>query len=455
MLFNSQIFIFAFLPAALAIYALAACSERTRLPTLFLLSLAFYSYWDIRFAPLLLASIALNWLAARAYIATRNAAFIWTAVALDLALLALFKYADFLGRILHDLSGLSVPVLALALPLGISFFSFHHIMYLVDLRAGRAPPFELTRYALYIAFFPQVLAGPLVRYSEVMHQFARPYFGPGLAEAFGRGLVFFALGLAKKVFLGDPLGALADPLFAKAAGGLGFVEAWKAVLAFALQIYFDFSGYSDMAVGLGLLFGVGLPQNFDAPYRAVSLQEFWRRWHMTLSRFLRDYVYIRLGGNRRGLSVQLGALLATMALGGLWHGAGWTFVIWGVLHGVGLGAGVVWRRAGLRMPDALGWALTLLFVLVSWVFFRANSLEGAVSMLQAMVGGGGVGAWTGSGWRTIALAGVIAVVGPTAWQLAWGFRPQPATAVLTGLLIVAAVVKLGGEKVSEFIYFQF
>ncbi|MFD0937699.1 MBOAT family O-acyltransferase, partial [Methylobacterium trifolii] len=348
MLFNSFVFLLAFLPAALILHGLAERFRPAwRLPVLVLLSLVFYGWWDPRFVPLLLGSILLNWWVARAYLGTRRAVLIPLAIGANLAVLGLFKYLDFFSDLANLIPGLDAPRLGWVLPLGISFFTFHHIMYLSDLRAGRAPAFGLVKYALYIAFFPQVLAGPLVRWSEIMHQFdERPYARPDAAERIGRGLMLLTVGLAKKVFLGDPLAGYVNPVFQAAAAGkvVTVAEAWQATLGFTFQIYFDFSGYTDMALGIALLFGLVLPQNFDVPYRATSLRDFWRRWHMTLSRFLRDYLYIALGGNRRGLALQLGALFATMTLGGLWHGAGLTFLAWGALHGLGLGAGVLGRR---------------------------------------------------------------------------------------------------------------
>ncbi|WP_287069362.1 MBOAT family protein, partial [Methylobacterium sp.] len=337
MLFNSFVFLLAFLPAALTLHALA---ERFRpdwrLPLLVVLSFVFYGWWDVRFVPLLGASILGNWLVARAYLRGHQSWLIPAAIVANLAALALFKYLDFFADLASLLPGVVLAKPGWVLPLGISFFTFHHVMYLTDLRAGRAPGYGLTRYALYIAFFPQVLAGPLVRWSEIMHQFEeRPYARPDAAERVGRGIMLLCVGLAKKVFLGDPLAAYVNPVFQAAAAGkvVSVAEAWQAVLGFTFQIYFDFSGYTDMALGIALLFGIVLPQNFDVPYRATSLTDFWRRWHMTLSRFLRDYLYIPMGGNRHGLPVQLGALFATMSLGGLWHGAGLTFVAWGAAHG--------------------------------------------------------------------------------------------------------------------------
>ncbi|KMO43629.1 acyltransferase [Methylobacterium tarhaniae] len=458
MLFNSFPFLLGFLPVALGLHAIVALHRPGwRLPLLVGLSLVFYGWWDPRFVPLLAASIGLNWLVARWFGRSRAALLIPLAIAANLAVLALFKYAGFLAGLAAFLPGLhDLARPSLALPLGISFFTFHHVMYLTDLRAGRAPQMDLTRYALYIAFFPQVLAGPLVRWSEILHQFdEKPYARLDAAERIGRGLMLLCIGLAKKVFLGDPLAAYANPVFQAAAEGkvVSMAEAWQGTLAFTFQIYFDFSGYTDMALGLALLFGIVLPQNFDVPYRATSLREFWRRWHMTLSRFLRDYLYIPLGGNRRGLGVQLAALFATMTLGGLWHGAGLTFVAWGAAHGAGLGVGTLWRRAGLPMPALLGWALTFVFVALTWVLFRATSFEAAIAVFKGLVGLAPAG--HGFKWRAFVPAALVALAGPTAWAAVHRLPPRPALAIAFAVLLVAVLLRIGDDANYEFIYFQF
>ena len=457
MLFNSFVFLLAFLPAALVLHAGAERYAPTlRLPLLVLLSFVFYAWWDWRFLPLLLASIGLNWLVARA-LPWAGAAWLFpAALAVNLAVLGAFKYLGFLADLAGLIPGVSLPRPDLVLPLGISFFTFHHIMYLTDLRAGRAPAFGLTKYALYIAFFPQVLAGPLVRWSEIMHQFdERPYARADAAERFARGLMLLTVGLSKKVFLGDPLASYVNPVFQAAAAGKAVTaaEAWQATLGFTFQIYFDFSGYTDMALGLALLFGIVLPQNFDVPYRATSLRDFWRRWHMTLSRFLRDYLYIAMGGNRRGLAVQLGALFATMTLGGLWHGAGLTFVAWGAAHGAGLGAGVLWHRTGLRMPALLGWALTALFVVLTWVLFRATSFEAALAVYKGLLGLAPAG--SGFKWRTILIAAAVALAGPSAWAAVHRLPPSRLLALAFAVLFVVVLLKIGDDANYEFIYFQF
>jgi len=457
MLFNSFAFLLAFLPLALGLHWLAErFAPQWRLAVLAALSFAFYGYWDWRFVPLLALSIGLNWLVAEAFQKTRAGGLITLAIIANLAVLGLFKYLNFFGDLAGMIPGLPAPKFDLALPLGISFFTFHHVMYLTDLRRGQAPRYDLMRYALYIAFFPQVLAGPLVRWREIMHQFdERPYQRPDAAARFGRGLLLLTLGLAKKVLLGDPLADYANPVFAAAAAGqvVTIAEAWQGTLAFTFQIYFDFSGYTDMALGLALLFGIVLPQNFEAPYRALSIQDFWRRWHMTLSRFLRDYLYIALGGSRHGLPTQVWALFATMALGGLWHGAGLTFVGWGVAHGLALIAALFWRRAGLPMPAALGWLLTFLFVALCWVLFRAPNFEAALLIYKGLFGFAPVG--SGMKWRALASAAAFAIIGPTAWALAHKATPARWIAIVAGMLFVVVLLKIGDDANYEFIYFQF
>jgi len=454
MLFNSFPFILGFLPLTLAGYWLLAEREGARLWWLAGASVLFYAYWDWRFAPLLVASIALNWLMAEAYFASQRRAVLVAGIAANLLVLAAFKYLGFFAGIVATLSGRPLGLAPLALPLGISFFTFHHIIYLADLLRRVAPRYGLRDYALYIGLFPQILAGPLVRHSEIIQQFTLAPLRPGWERRCAQGAALFLLGLAKKILLADALASAADPIFARAGStALTAGEAWTAALAFPFQIYFDFSGYSDMAIGLALMLGLTLPFNFDAPYRAASLRQFWRRWHMTLSRFLRDYLYIPLGGNRHGLPLQLWALFATMALGGLWHGAGWTFVVWGMLHGAGLAVGLAWRKARLSLPAPLGWALLMLFLLVTWVFFRAPSLDGAVAMLRAMAGDAPPGPL--EHLRTITIAAAVALLGPTSQEVTQRLKPVAWLAPVAALAVVVAFLKLGDGPAYEFIYFRF
>ncbi len=311
-------------------------------------SLVFYGWWDVRFVPLLVALTLANWLVVRAYGRWRRDAWLVGGVVMNLAVLGVCKYADFAADTLAELLGTAHHPFGIVLPLGISFFTFQKISYLVDLRRGDRHVYGLLEFAAFVTFFPQLIAGPLVRHNEIIPQFALPPRRPGVWENLSRGAALFLIGLAKKAAVADTVAQVCDPMFARVAAGAhpSLAEAWAAAGTYTLQIYFDFSGYSDMAIGLALMFGFRLPLNFAAPYRAASIREFWRRWHITLSRFLRDYLYIPLGGNRAGRARQAANVVATMLLGGLWHGAAWTFVAWGGLHGLALAANSAWDRAG-------------------------------------------------------------------------------------------------------------
>jgi alginate O-acetyltransferase complex protein AlgI len=408
MLFNSYAFIFAFFPIMfLGFFRIGKYSHV--LATLWLAagSLFFYGWWDARFVGLLLGSIVFNY--ASGYLighrvtrqpASQSKLLLAGAISANLILLGYFKYADFFAENINHLAGISLPIRQVILPLGISFFTFTQIAFLVDTYQGKVKEFDFVRYMLFVSYFPHLIAGPILHHKEMMPQFARRNVCHLNWDNVAVGLTIFVLGLAKKVLIADSLGDIASPIFdAVASGGKPMlIEAWVGALAYTLQLYFDFSAYSDMAIGMSLMFNVRLPSNFDSPYKATSIIDFWRRWHMTLSRFLRDYLYIPLGGNREGKSRRYINLMATMLLGGLWHGAGWTFVMWGGLHGFYLLLNHTWRRFKERM----GWgeggrivqlgagALTFLAVVVGWVFFRADSFISAMTLLHGMAGTNGV-----------------------------------------------------------------
>ncbi|MBB4263905.1 MBOAT family protein [Bradyrhizobium sp. CIR3A] len=460
MLFNSFGYLAVFLPAAWIIF-FACCRwlPSWRLGTLLVLSIVFYGYWDPRFIPLIALSIVINWLAARWFVRASKSWIIYGAICANLLTLAAFKYLNFLLGLL-PIRWAATPQFDIVLPLGISFFTFHHVMYLTDLRRKLAPQYSLIEYGLYIAFFPQVLAGPLVRWREVMHQFARPFSGDEQWKRAASGLMLIILGVCQKTMLGDNLAGIADPVFKAAESSpVTPTDSWIATLAFTFQIFFDFSGYTDMAIGSALLFGITLPQNFDAPYRATTLQDFWRRWHMTLSRFLRDYLYIPLGGNRHGVSVQLGALLTTMTLGGLWHGAGLTFMAWGALHGGGLCVDVLWRRSKLPMPPVICWPLTFLFVVFCWVLFRSQHFDTAVRMYEALLwskrAGGDSHLSAVSSATVICIAAVLAFFLPNTSEIVSRIQSRPIYAVGFGLLAACAALTLNSSESFEFIYFRF
>ncbi len=461
MLFSSQAFILGFLPPVLALYWAVAAHRRARQAVVVGASLLFYALWNWRFVPVLLGLALLTWGCARLHARTGRQAWLWAGVALNLGALGWFKYANFLAGSVAWLAGAAHAPWAIALPLGISFFAFQKVSYLLDLAWARRRPrpiYGLLDFAEFVSFFPQLIAGPLVRHDEIIGQMERSPRAPGAWEGVARGAVLFVIGLAKKATLADTLALVCDPLYARAAAGvpLSAAEAWAAAGTYMLQIYFDFSGYSDMAIGLGLMLGLRLPFNFDRPYRACSVREFWRRWHMTLSRFLRDYLYIPLGGNRVAPWRQGANVVATMLLGGLWHGAAWTFVAWGGLHGGALALNSAWDRTGLRMPRPLGWALTLLFVLCGWVLFRAPDFATAGSVLAGLAGAHGLGRVHVDNAAVVAIAVVVALLGPSsqAAALSW-LRPSAWMAVPAGLALVALLLLLGGRVPNEFIYFRF
>ncbi|MDR3533790.1 MAG: MBOAT family protein [Rhodopila sp.] len=459
MLFNSQVFIVFFLPAVLGLYYALSARRAARQTLVILASLGFYAWWDVRFVPLLAGLTVANWLIARWFGAARHRWIPILGVVLNLAALALFKYADFFRGTVFDLLGDSWHPWDLILPLGISFFVFQKISYLIDLRRGDRHIYSFLDFCMFVTFFPQLIAGPLVRHNEIIPQFDADPRRPAMWENLSRGFILFLIGVTKKVALADTLAMLADPLFHQALlAPLSAAQAWTAAAAYTLQIYFDFSGYSDMALGLALMFGFQLPFNFDAPYRARSVRDFWRRWHMTLSRFLRDYLYVPLGGNRGSSSRQAVNVIATMLLGGLWHGANWTFVAWGGLHGVALAVNHVWEKRGLRLPAAVAWLLTLLFVVVCWVLFRSPDFTHAGQILSSMVGlhGAGTLSLDRESVSALVIGALVATLGPTSQEAAlrW-LRPQTWLALPAGVLLAYLLLLIGGRLPNVFIYFQF
>lgn len=456
MLFQSQIFALVFLPAVLVGYWLFARNEAVRQWTLIAASLVFYSWWDVRFLPLLIGHALVTWIFARLYAGSGRAAFLWLAVGLNLASLATFKYLDFVVANVEALSGLDLPQSMLVLPIGISFFTFQLISYLVDLKRGTAPFYPLRQFSLFATFFPQLIAGPIVRHNEIIGQFALDPWRDGLNHRFAAGLVLFTLGFAKKVLIADKLARVADPLFLEAQSRvLSFGEAWSGTLSFGLQLFLDFSAYSEMAIGLGLMFGLVLPENFNRPYIATSLRDFWRRWHITLSLFLRDYVYVPLGGSWTGPFVYVAATMATMGLCGLWHGAGWTFVAWGLMHGVGLVVCRAWQQLGRPLPAAAGWLLTMLFVFAGWVLFRAPDFATAWGILGSAAGANGTsGALEGA--PLLALAAVVSLAVPSAHAIMERtLVPNRAVAAAAAGLLTLCVLEVGNAPTAAFIYFQF
>ena len=487
MLFNSYAFLFAFLPATCLVYfALNRwLPGRAGLAWLFGASCFFYAWWNWKFLPLLLGSIVVNFalghalqLRTQPLISHRRGAgraLLSAGIVANLALLGYFKYTDFFVANANTLLGANWLLSHVILPLGISFFTFTQIAFLVDAQRGQARELSFVNYGLFVSFFPHLLAGPILHHGEMMPQFAEGSNKRFNAANFWVGLTLVIIGLAKKVLIADEIAPWANAGFAQPAQ-LQFIDAWVAALSYTLQIYFDFSGYTDMALGMAWMLNIRLPLNFASPYQSRNLQEFWRRWHMTLSRFLRDYLYIPLGGNRRGPRLALLFVLITFALGGLWHGANWTFVAWGVLNGLGVVAVQVVHRAGWSLPRGIGWALTMLFTIVAWVFFRASSLDDALHIVRVMFGGRGVsmhavvpewaplfaaGTYSRSGLQWAALyTGAVMIIGfalawcaPNSQTLLARWRWSPLLAVTIAALAVAALLNL--DRVTEFLYFNF
>ena len=411
MLFNSYAFIFWFLPIVFfGFYCIGRYSHSLAGLWLCAASLFFYGWWDARFVGLLLSSIVFNYgvgylighgISQSGWGARRRTKLLLAGgIAANLALLGYYKYVNFFIENINMLAGTSLPIGGFFLPLGISFFTFTQIAFLVDTYQGKVKEYHFVYYALFVTYFPHLIAGPVLHHKEMMPQFARRETSYINWDNVAVGFTIFVIGLAKKLIIADSLADLALLIFnaLKAGELLKLFEAWAGAIAYTLQLYFDFSGYSDMAIGLSLMFNVRLPVNFNSPYKATSIIEFWRRWHLTLSRFMRDYLYIPLGGNRRGKVQRYLNLMVTMVLGGLWHGAGWTFIIWGGLHGFYLMVNHAWRAIKERMlwSDGGKWSsliagtLTFIAVVVGWVFFRADSISSAIAMLSAMIGMNGV-----------------------------------------------------------------
>ena len=478
MLFNDPVFLFLFLPVVLIGYYLARVYRLKRLAILWILvaSVAFYVYDDVRrLLPLILGSIGFNYLAGRLLHQKRSAALLAVGVGANLVLLGYFKYAQFFADNVAALAGVAAPALAIVLPIGISFYTFTQIAFLVDVYRGHAGRYRLSDYALFVTIFPHLVAGPILRHNETVPQFERAGEGAIDPALMASGWAWFALGLGKKVLFADSLAPYANAVFAAADGGatLSSPEAWLGTLAYSLQLYFDFSGYSDMAIGLALMLGFTFPLNFDSPYKAASLIDFWRRWHMTLSSFLRDYLYIPLGGNRRGELRRYVNLMITMVLGGLWHGASWNFMLWGAMHGVGLAVNNALRSAvgirGVTMPSSLARMATLLFVVLAWVPFRAESIPSAMRVWDAMFGlrfGGSVlpaGDVVPYAW--VSVLGLIALAAPNTQQIlgrstermSWrGFewRPSLPWALAVGGVFGLAISRTLSQP-TTFLYFRF
>lgn len=397
MLFNSYTFILIFLPLVAAAYFLLHRFASAKWALLFLLtaSLSFTSFWNVYFALALIVSVLFNFLCGTALSAaaqkdakSKKPIFILSIV-FNVLYLGFFKYSNFFMENINVLFQANIQRLDLLLPLGISFYTFMQIAWLTDIYRRGGYRYDFLNYCLYVTFFPYVISGPIAYHSEIIPQLQSKNVGIFNIYNVCRGLFIFSIGLFKKAAIADALAVIADGGFA-ATGNLTFTEAWLTSLSYTMQLYFDFSGYTDMAIGIALIFNIELPANFNSPYKSLDIREFWRRWHITLSRFLRDYIYIPLGGNRAGEVRLYVNLMLTFLIGGLWHGAAWTFVFWGFLHGAALCLHRLWMKTGISLPKIPAWLITFNFINAAWVFFRASSIGDAFRILKGMAGLNGI-----------------------------------------------------------------
>ena len=490
MLFNSYEFIFAFLPVAFIIYFFL---NRKRLiiaakSWLVFCSLFFYSWWNVSYLSLILCSMIFNYAVGSALTKDNprqkisRKSILIVGIVFNLALLGYFKYVDFFISNINFIIPDTFNQLNIVLPLAISFFTFQQIAYLVDSYKSKAKEYDFINYAIFVTFFPQLIAGPIVHHKEMMPQFEAVKNKVLNYKNISAGLFIFVIGLFKKIVIADTFAVYATQGFDYSIT-LDFIEAWITSLSYAYQLYFDFSGYTDMAIGGALLFNIKLPINFFSPYKALNIQDFWRRWHITLSRFLRDYVYIPLGGNRYGELNTCKNLMFTFLIGGLWHGAGWTFVLWGFLHGLALVIHRLWTKTKIRLPVVISWYLTFNFVVITWVFFRAKDWADAIKVLKGMFGFNGIilpsiiknkisilaesgfnfgvmlsnlnitPSWYLFVFSIIVISFFIVVFAKNSMEMLEEFKPDTKTLIFVCILVTIAIIHL--NKVSEFLYFQF
>ncbi len=482
MLFNSYVYIFAFLPLVWSLYVGSRILGFQSLKTILLIfaSIAYYAYWNPWHLLLLLPSVGVNYFLGSSLAKRPSSKLLSVGIILNLLPLLFFKYFNFLAENLALLLGSEATAHHYALPLAISFFTFQQIAFLVDSYKGIAKEYDFLRYCLFVVFFPQLIAGPIVHHQEMMPQFSRQQEELPKPNVFAQGIFLFVIGLGKKVIIADSLSPYVQSGF-DAGHSLNFLEAWFACLSYTLQLYFDFSGYSDMALGSALLFGIRLPINFNSPYKSRNIQEFWRRWHCTLGRWLKDYVYVPLGGNRGSTAHITRNLMLTFIIGGIWHGAGWNFLIWGTLHGAAMVLHRFCALFSLRFPALLSWILTMLLVMISWVFFRATSFSIAVRNLESMFPAALFNPmeWIPSCTKfiqrssnspaeliphltanplvlgaCIIIAVLIAICAPNSNQIVERFDRFPRmSAVFAAAVFALSLLLL--ERQSEFLYFQF
>ena len=480
MLFSSLEYIFIFLPVVFCLYFTVGkrLKYNVKIWLLLLASLFFYAWWLPIFLPLLLASILVNYFIGNALRKNSSKMILSGGIILNLLPLLLFKYTNFILTNLSELfnvfkCSVTIPHLKLVLPLGISFFTFQQIAYLVDCYRGGVVKYRFNDYALFVSFWPQLIAGPIVHHSDLLPQFRKESNSQIHWRHIYFGLVIFFLGLGKKVLLADQMGMVADWGWGINPDNLSTGTAWIVTLAYTLQLYFDFSGYCDMAMGSAMLFNIRLPLNFNSPYHALSIQDFWRRWHITLSVWLRDYIYIPLGGSRKGLTRTIINVFTTFLIGGIWHGAGWTFIIWGAMHGFALAVNNLWKNlVSIKLNKVHSWIITFCFVHFAWIFFRAPDVNKAFAMIHRMFKEPKTKAFQSFQWDFsnnvlfYLTLGFILIILPLSNSFSIGNyllkkSKSPILQILAGvfcaLILVLYLLRITAQDVpqSPFLYFQF
>jgi D-alanyl-lipoteichoic acid acyltransferase DltB (MBOAT superfamily) len=425
-------------------------------------SLFFYGYWNYIYIPLILGSIFINYLIGSQLSRQKDRNLLILGILFNVLLLGYFKYTDFFLENFNLFTDSTIPLPHIILPLGISFFTFTQIAFLVDAYKGKVNEYSIFNYMLFVTYFPHLLAGPILHHKEMMPQFDDESNRFKNSRNIAIGLFIFAIGLFKKTFIADNFALWATNGF-DISHKLYTLEAWATSWSYTMQLYFDFSGYTDMAIGISLMFNIILPINFNSPYKALNIQDFWRRWHITLSRFLRDYIYIPLGGNKVSLYHNYLNLFSVFFIGGIWHGASWMFIIWGSLHGFAIVIHRIYKDLGFKMNSFLAWFLTINFINITWIFFRAKDMDSALKVLAGMFGLNGWGdikitnflhnIGNSTEIMLYFIVAIIILMSKNSNQLADNFRPTKRIALAIGLMLALGILSL--SKVSEFLYFNF
>lgn len=459
MLFNSYQFIFIFLPLTVILYYLfAKLNKKYSQYALLIASLIFYGYWNYRYIPLIIGSVFINYYLGMLLSKKKINALLIIGIITNLSILGYYKYSNFFLNNINGILGTSYNFIHIILPLGISFYTFQNIAYIVDCYKNSDYEKDFVSYSLCIIFFAKVSQGPIVHYKDIIPQIKNPQNNEINFENLNKGLFYFSFGLFKKVIIADALATYITPGFDYSTS-LTFVEAWGIALSYTLQLYFDFSGYTDMAIGIGYFFNYKLPQNFESPYQSNNIIDFWRRWHITLGDFLKNYLYIPLGGNRRGLRRKYLNLFILMTICGLWHGASWTYILWGSVHGIFLIINNIVKKIKIRIYPLVSRLITFISVLLAWVLFRANDISTAIKVYKGMMGLNGIEfsnlIYFDKRVLLYNIIGFIIVMLIPSPNKIYKTKRKPNIVWTAALIIILLISIINLNKPTEFLYFQF